>query len=242
MRSCFILAAFFLAASIGHGQEKQGSHRDRGLDEGVYLRVGAATGPDFEDFFNYVNETYGEAFLNTSDRIDKFGSAAVVSAGYMYRFHPYFALDVGFSIYQLKSRGEIRNLNPARQETSLQHDLEYQVGVFSFTVPVLLEFSRRQPVVPFVGVGVSIFAMRLDDYRDDGLFQDIYRDTDTAVGGHFEAGAYIKPFRSIWFDLRGRWHKGSGHLRAVEPGGFLSEFKIDQDFSIISAGVVYFFR
>ena len=238
------LAVFFLATSVASGQGRYRRHADRGLDEGIYFGIGAASGPDFADFFDYINETYGEAFLNSSDRLKKFGNAAVVNAGYLYRFHSYFALDVGFSIYKLNSRGEIRNFNPNRQETSLQHDLEYQVGLFSVTVPVLFEFSQRQPLVPYVGVGLSIFAMRLDDFRSDGLFEDIYRDTDTAVGGHFETGLYIKPFHRVWFDLRGRWHKGSGHLRAIEPVGsqYLKKFKIDQDFSILTAGVIYYFR
>lgn len=242
MRSCLFLAVFFLAASISNGQDRQGRHRDRGLDEGIYLKVGAATGPDFRDFFDYINETYSEEFSNPTDRLDEFGAAAVLCAGYLYRFHSYFALDVGFSIYRQRSQGEIRNLNPDSSQWSLQHDVEYQVGLFSVTVPVLFEFSRRQPLVPYVGVGLSIFAMRLDDFRYEGPYQDIYRDTGTAAGGHFETGIYIKPFRSVWFDLRGRWHMGSGHLRAVEPRGYLSSFEINQNFSILSAGVVYFFR
>lgn len=243
MRPSLFLAVYLLAANIADGQGRYRTGQDRSHDEGIYFNIGVAGGPDFEDFFNYINETYGQAFLNTSDKLDKFGNAAVFSAGYLYRFHPYFALDVGFGIYRLQSRGEIRNFNPARSEPSLQHDLEYQVGLFSVTVPVLLEFSRRQPVVPYVGVGLSIFAMRLDDFRSDGLNpNDIYRDTGTAVGGHFETGIYVKPFRRIWIDLRGRWHKGSGHLRAIEPAGFLTKFKIDQDFSMLTTGVVYFFR
>jgi len=240
MKSVVVFSAFFFLVASAASQERTAGGRI--FTEGFYGNIGVVNGPDFADFFDYINDTYSVRFINRVDKIDKFGSAAVVSAGYLYRFYPNFALDVGFSIYQLKSSGEIINNNPAETQLRLRHELEYQVGLFSATIPVLLDFSVRQPVVPYVGIGISVFAMRLDDFVDDGFIVDAYRDTGTSVGGHFEAGTLVRVTPKIWINLKGRWYKGSGHLRAFEPPNRLSKFKIDHDISQLSAGVIYYFR
>ncbi len=241
MKSLMLLASFFFFVASAASQPE--STGDRVFTEGVYGNIGAVNGPAFAEFFNYINDTYSERFNNTVDKIDRFGSAPVIGAGYFYRFYPNFALDVGFSIYRLKSSGEIVNNNYPTQGTPLlQHDLEYQVGIFSATIPVLLDFSVQQPVVPYVGIGISVFAMRLDDFVNDGFIQDAYRDTGSSIGGHFEAGTFVRVTRKIWINIKGRWYKGSGHLRAFEPPNSLSKFKIEHDISQLSAGVVYYFR
>ncbi len=240
MKSPVLFLSFFFLVSSAAGQ--RGTARDRVFTEGFYGNIGVVNGPDFADFFNHINDTYGEQFNNTVDKIDRFGSAPVMGAGYFYRFYPNFALDVGFSIYRLKSSGRIINYNPAEIQPGLQHELDYQVGIFSATIPVLLDFSVKQPVVPYVGIGISVFAMRLDDFVDDGIIQDAYRDTGSSVGGHFEAGTLVRLTRKIWINIKGRWYKGSGNLRAFEPPNSLSKFKIEHDISQLSAGVVYYFR
>lgn len=241
MKSLVLFLSFFFLVSSAAGQRE--TARDRVFTEGFYGNIGVVNGPAFGDFFDYINDTYSQRFNNTVDKIDHFGSAAVVGAGYLYRFYPNFALDVGFSIYRLKSSGKIINNNyPLEGPPHLQHELEYQVGIFSATIPVLLDFSIKQPVVPYVGIGISVFAMRLDDFVDDGIIQDAYRDTGSSVGGHFEAGTLVRLTRKIWINIMGRWYKGSGNLRAFEPSRFLSKFKIEHDISQLSAGVVYYFR
>jgi len=84
--------------------------------------------------------------------------------------------------------------------------------------------------------------MRLDDIKDNGFGSIGSRDTGTSVGGHFETGLYFKLTRKFWVDLKGKWYKGSGSLRAQEPDDLFDKFKIDQDITQISAGGVYFFR
>jgi hypothetical protein len=241
MRRIIAFSVFFFLTASAAAQQRPAEGRI--LTEGFYGSIGMVNGPDFADFFDYINETYSAQFNNTVDRIDEFGSTVTVGAGYLYRFYPNFALDVGFCIYQLKSSGEIVNNNyPIQGPPYLQHDLEYQVGLFSATIPVLLDFSVRQPVVPYVGIGISIFAMRLDDFVSNGIIQDGYRDTGSSVGGHFEAGTFVRLTGKIWINLKGRWHKGSGYLRAFEPLDRLRRFKIEHDISQLSAGVVYYFR
>jgi opacity protein-like surface antigen len=241
MKSLVLFSTFFILAVSAVGQERITG--DRVYTEGLYGNIGVVNGPAFADFFDFINDTYSGPFNNSVDKIDKFGSAAVMSAGYLYRFYPNFALDVGFSIYRLKSSGKIINNNyPVEGPPHLQHELEYQVGIFSATIPVFLDFSIRQPVVPYVGIGISVFAMRLDDFVDDGFILDAYRDTGTSIGGHFEAGTLVRVTPKIWINIKGRWYKGSGHLRAFEPPRFLSKFTIEHDISQLSAGVVYYFR
>ncbi|MEE9554239.1 MAG: hypothetical protein V3W18_08080 [candidate division Zixibacteria bacterium] len=240
MRNLTFLLTIFLFAGIASAQ--RGKHRSKPLTEGPYANIGVVSGPEFASFIDYVNNYYGERYLNTSDKMDKFDKAPTMSLGYIWRFYPNFALDVGFTIYSLKTRGEIINNNPSYMEYGIRHDLEYQVGVFSATIPVIFDFSPRQPVVPYVGIGISIFAMRLDDIKDNGFIVSGSRDTGTAVGGHFETGLYVKVSQKIWIDLKGKWHNGSGSLRAQEPDIQFDKFTIDQDLAQFSAGVVYYFR
>lgn len=241
MKRVILFSILFLFVASAASQEE--STRKRVFTEGIYGNIGVVNGPAFADFFDFINDTYSVQFNNTVDKIDEFGSAVAVSGGYLYRFYPNFALDVGFSTYQLKSSGKIINNNyPVQGPPYLQHELEYQVGIFSATIPVLLDFSVRQPAIPYVGIGISFFAMRLDDFVNDGIRLDAYRDTGTSVSGHFEAGTLIRLTPKIWIDLKGRWYTGSGYLRAFDPPYRLKRFKIEHDISHLSAGVVYYFR
>jgi opacity protein-like surface antigen len=220
----------------------QKSHGARGRANGAYLIIGGAIGPTFSDFFSYINSTYQMRFQNNGESIRNFGSNVSLSLGYISRFHRNFALDVGFSIYGLHSKGRISNRdgNPDSLGFFVRHELDYQVGIFTATLPIIFEFSPRQPVVPYVGIGVSVFAMRLDDFRDDGIFSEAFRDTRTSVGGHFEAGVAFKISQRIWLDARARWHDGTGHLSTLEEN--FRDFGVKQSVSQYGVGVDYFFR
>jgi opacity protein-like surface antigen len=237
-------AVFIMAfAVISSAQRSEDYHRAH--SEGFYLNLGVANGPDFADFFNYINDFYQTRFENTGEEIDRFGDGLNFGLGYMVRFHNNFALDVGFSIYRLKSSGRIDNRNPAFPESYIIHDLDYQVGIFSASVPVLLDFDRRQPLVPYAGIGVSIYSMRLDSYREDGYsFPRLLRETNTSVGGHFETGLFVKISRKIWVDFKARWHSGSAKLRTAEPlpNETYGKFKIKHDMAQLTLGGVYYFR
>ena len=235
---------FALMLSITASAQRETEYR-RVHSEGFYLNFGVANGPNFSDFFNYTNDFYQTRFQNPSESIDRFDNGFNIGLGYLVRLYPNFALDVGFSIYKLKSRGRINNQNPGFPEAFVNHELEYQVGIFSATVPVLLDFDPRQPVVPYAGIGISIYSMRLDDFRNDGYnIPEALRETNTSVGGHFEAGTFIKITRRIWLDLKARWHSGSANLRALEPPppSDYGSFKIKHDMAQIGLGGVYYFR
>jgi hypothetical protein len=209
--------------------------------EGFYFNIGIVDGPSFAEFFDYVNDTYA---VNSDNKMENFGTTASFGGGYFLRLYPNFALNVGISIYRQQSDALIESFDP--EPVSLRHDIDYQVGVFTASVPVLLEFDARQPVVPYAGIGLSIYAMRLDDYRVDNVnfFEQFQRDTNTSVGGQFEVGALIKITSKFWVDGRAAWHSGSGRLGALEPNPpfFLDKYKVEQNVSQFTLGVLYFFR
>jgi opacity protein-like surface antigen len=235
-----LILLFTLSSSAQRGDGYRRMH-----SEGFYINLGVANGPDFADFFNYINEFYQDRFQNTNEELDRFDKGLDFGLGYIVRFYPNFALDVGFSIYRLESSGRINNQNPSFPESYINHELEYQVAIFSATVPVFLDFDPRQPVVPYAGLGISIYSMRIDDYRDDGVnFPVALRETNTSVGGHFQAGLFIKISKKLWIDFKARWHSGSANLRTAEPlpPEALGKFKIKHDMAQLTLGGVYYFR
>lgn len=232
-----VLSAVMAVNSFGQrNRDYQRTH-----SEGFYINMGVANGPEFSEFFNYVNVHYQ---VGDDQQLDGFDNGFDIGLGYLVRLYPNFALDVGFSIYRLKSSGRFDNNNPDVSVPYVDHDLDYQVGLFSASVPVLLDFDRRQPIVPYVGIGISIFSMRLDDIRFDGSLYSSKRETNTSVGGHFETGMFFKLNKKLWIDFKARWHSGSAHLRTAEPRppDIFGRFKVEQDLSQFTLGAVYFFR
>jgi hypothetical protein len=207
---------------------------------GFYVQLGYTEGPTFANFFEYLERKF-----QVSEDIGEYGGNVSVNIGYLSRFSRNFALDVGFSIYGLNKTVDFANNDGSQPEARVRHELNYQSAIFSGTVPIILEFDPRQPVIPYVGMGLSIFSLRLDNFRDaffadQSRFSEALRDTRTAVGGHFEAGLGLKITRRLWLDLRGRWHTGSSHLTTLEE--FPADFDIKQTISQYSFGFDYFFR
>ena len=239
-----ILLVFGLASSV-HAQGRGGAGHYR--SDGFYVLLGAAHGPSFSSFFNYINNLYQ---VQPHERLKDFSSNVAIELGYISRFHRNFAIDIGISVYGLKSKGTFTNNNNDSliAANRISHDLQYQVGIFTATIPLIFEFMPRQKIIPYVGIGVSIFAERLDDFRDYAtnsgtLISEAFRDTRTSVGSHFEAGVGYKINQRIWLDLRGRWHGGSGHLSTLEANSNgLIDFAINQSVSQYMLGVDYFFR
>jgi opacity protein-like surface antigen len=199
--------------------------------EGVYLLVGGTIGPSFSDFVDYVNSVYYPV-----KRLKNFGGNATLAIGYVSRFHRNFGIDVGVSFYGLKSKGVFIDPNSTIPEAQVNRELDYKAAVFTGTLPVYLEFGPPQRVVPYIGVGISIFSMTLDDYFGNYA----WRDTRTAVGGHFQAGLGFKLTSRFWLDLRGRWHGGNGHLATLEEN--FRDFAVKQSIAQYTLGVDYFFH
>jgi len=197
--------------------------------EGFYLLLGGTFGPSFSDFFNYISNTY------PTSKLKDFGGNASFSLGYISRFHRNFAVDAGFTIYNMKSRGVFADTGVFSSHL-IDREFDYQAAIFTGTIPIYFEFNPGQPVVPYIGIGISIFSMRLDDYYNS----DAYRDSRVAVGGHFEAGLALKLTPRIWVDARGRWHGGSGHLATFEKN--FGDFTIRQSVAQYGLGIDYFFR
>jgi opacity protein-like surface antigen len=231
MKKIIVIALVTIMAAPAMAQNRHSGGGDGGRyrSEGFYFLLGGTIGPTFSDFFGYINQTYRSANMK------KFGSNVSFNLGYISRFRRNFAVDAGFSIYSLSSKkafADTGNYSPIR----INRELDYQAAVFTATLPLYFEFSPTQPVVPYVGVGISIFSMRLDDFYNN----DALRDSRVAVGGHFEAGVSFKLTPNIWLDARGRWHGGNGHLKTFENN--FQDFSIKQNIAQYGIGVDYFFR
>ncbi len=212
-------------------EAQQGRDRGNTRSDAVYLQVGGSFGPKFSDFTGYVNSHYQPV-----KSLKNFGGNASLAFGYISRFHRNFGIDAGVSFYGLNSSGIFTDPNSAIPEARLSRRIEYKAALFTGTLPVYFEFSPAQKIVPYLGVGLSIFSMTLDDYFEGFISHD----TRTAVGGHFQAGLGYKITPKLWMDLRGRWHGGNGHLATLEDN--FRDFKVNQSVSQYSLGVDYFFR
>ncbi len=239
MRKLLILLLAIGGTALAQSKSQRSLMEAGYLTNGFYIQLGYSHGPSFSSFFDYIKGAY-----RPEGRLGNFGGNASVSLGYISRFHRNFALDVGFSIYAMKKEfAVIDTINYIPPGARIRHELDYQSAIFTGTLPIILEFSPKQPVVPYVGIGISIFSLRLDHYRAS----EALRDTRTAVGGHFEGGAAFKLTRKLWVDLRGRWHTGVSHLLTLEDdlriaGRDFREFEIKQDVSQFSLGFDYFFH
>jgi opacity protein-like surface antigen len=224
--------AILLAVAMAVPSLAQRRHAGRQYgSEGVYLFVGGTFGPSFSDFVDYVNSVDYPV-----KRLENFGGNASLAMGYISRFHRNFGIDVGVSFYGLNSKGVFSDPNGTIPEAQLNRRLEYKAAIFTGTLPIYFEFGPPQPVVPYVGVGISIFSMTLDDYFGNYA----WRDTRTAVGAHFQAGLGVKLTSRFWIDLRGRWHAGSGHLSTLEDN--FRDFAINQNIAQYALGFDVFFR
>jgi opacity protein-like surface antigen len=238
MKKILIIVLALLTAAPAFGQRRYDRRGPR--TDGFYFMLGSTSGPNFSDFYNYMDDTYGDP-----GRFKEFGSNISLNIGYLNRIRRNFAVDVGFSVYSLNSKGTVTdNFAIVNPQPRIAHELDYQCAIFTGTMPIIFEFQPRQSIVPYVGVGISIFAMRLDDYRDytqgTSTVSEAQRDTRTSVGGHFEAGICYKITSRIWLDLRGRWHGGGGHIATLENDW--KDFSIKQNISQYSIGVDYFFH
>jgi hypothetical protein len=231
-----------LASTVARGQDRtKRALADAGyMTSGFYVQIGYAHGPSFDSFFDYLEDTY-----QTAEEIRDFDGNVVASIGYLSRLHRHIAIDVGFSIYGMRRDFEFQNNNGNRPESRIRHEINYQSAIFSGTLPLVLEFEPGQPVVPYIGVGLSIFSLRIDNYRDafyagSPPLSEALRDTRTTAGGHFEGGVAFKLSRKLWIDARGRWHAGISHLVTLED--FPHDFEVRQNVSQFSLGIDYFFR
>jgi opacity protein-like surface antigen len=240
MKKLLILFTLLVLAPAAIARDSQDSPRHFKHTSGYYLLIGGTSRPSFSSFFDYVNNVY-----QPLQKHKGFGGNISLSLGYISRFQRHFALDLGFTLYDLRTVAKFQNQNNTITESTIREELHYQAAVITGTIPYYFEYSQGQTIIPYAGIGFSVFSMRLDHYRDsysDGttLFSDNMQDTRMAVGGHLEAGFNIKLSRQIMLDFRGRWHSGLGHLSTLEDG--FKDFSIKQDVSQISVGINYFLR
>src|SRR5512147_940996 len=100
MRKILIILLVLLLAVPVFAQRKKSVSRN----DGFYVMLGVAQGPSFSSFFNYLRERYQAV---DGSELKNFGKNVDFQLGYISRFKKNFAIDLGFSIYTLRSKGRV---------------------------------------------------------------------------------------------------------------------------------------
>lgn len=212
--SVFIMAP--LARPQGRGQFGGPFYYDK---SSAYLLIGYIQGPSFEDYIDWANEAYGA--LGATQTLDDFGGAIAVSIGLRSRFSRYFALEVDFLTSAKKT--EVTYIT---NDGLVPQQLDLTIGAISFSLPIIFHFSNKQPVVPFVAAGATVFPLRLDHAVTWNI-----RHTKTAMAGNFAFGLESEIVTRWWLTARVDWTFGKANMPVTETYLPLSDDKYEIDLS-----------
>ena len=200
-----------------------------------FMTGGAMIGPKFDSFVNWANQFYPDQF-GSPERISDFGNTFDFSVGMRTRFAYHFAFEIDFSTSLKKTR---KSFDVGGGQV-ISQELELNTAIVTASVPVIFQFTNRQPIVPFVAAGVSIFPIRLDHYISTLGWR---RYTKTALGANFSVGIDSKIRGRFWLTARGDWTYGNTNMEVTQ--GFPGEpdhFSLDLNTTTIQAGVMYAFQ
>lgn len=187
-----------------------------------FIGIGYLNGPSFDDYVNWANQAYADQ-LGATETMDDFGGSICFSIGLRSRFSRYFGFEVDF-MSSSKSTEKAYSNNVDVGGGSVPVELDLNVGAISFSVPIIFHFSDRQPVVPFVAAGATVFPLRLDHRIGYGL-----RHTKTAFAGNFAAGLDIKVIPRWWITARADWTFGKTNMPISTTNRPLSDDKYELD-------------
>jgi len=204
-------------------------------ESSFFILLGYLQGPHFDEFVDWANEFYYDA-IGSTDSIGDFKSTVDFSLGLRVRFSRHFAFEVDF----MTATKRISNVFNGQIDSTIYHiphDLELNVVAISASMPVIFQFSKDQPIVPFITTGVSIYPMRLD-YSIDYLI----RHTKTALAGNFGVGLDTRIMPKTWITLRGDWTYGKANMPVTQVIGGPDHFELDLNTTQIHAGIMHTFR
>lgn len=216
----------FSQARGGYGRPSEGSQNS------LFLLMGYTRGPYFDDFVNWANKYYAEE-IGSTDSISNFKGGFDFSIGLRTRVSRQFALEFDFLTYVTK----IQQVFRGQQGQTISQTLELNVAVMTVSGLVLFQFYDTQRIVPFVGTGISVFPVRLDQRID---FWE--RHTKTALAGNLAAGLEAKLYGKVWGTLRGDWTLGKTSLPVSYPYGQPDHFELNLTTAQLQAGVIYSFQ
>jgi hypothetical protein len=222
--------------SIAFGQLSRGYDKHRGYDEqSVFILAGYAKGPHFAKFVDWANAHYANEFGST-DRMKDFGGALNFAAGLRQRFSSYFGLEFDFSFHSTNIKKQFDGFDSGVPFSQLQN-LNLDVNQITVSPLILFDFYDKQPIVPFVAAGVSIFSMRLDHAIDYYV-----RHTKVALASNFSVGVETKITGKLWGDFRGDWTIGSADMPVSQLNGQPESFNMSLNTAQIHFGVLYGIR
>jgi hypothetical protein len=204
-------------------------------ESSFFILLGYLDGPHFDEFVNWANKYYSENY-NSTDSIGDFKGTVDFSLGLRVRFSRHFAFEVDF-MTATKRISRIFNGQVGGTVYHIPHELELNVVAISASVPVILQFSKNQRIVPFLAAGVSVFPMRLDHAIDYWI-----RHTKTALAGNFGIGLDTRIMSKTWITLRGDWTYGKANMPVSQVYGTPDHFELDLNTTQIHAGVMHTFR
>ncbi|MCP4582023.1 MAG: hypothetical protein GY839_10415 [candidate division Zixibacteria bacterium] len=200
-----------------------------------FITIGYLDGPHFEEFVNWANQFYEEAY-GSPEKIGDFKETAAATLGLRVRFTRHFAFEIDF---MTASKKISKAFSIVGTTARVEQRLDLTVAAINASVPIMFQFSPRQTIVPFVAAGISIFPLRLDHQVD--VF--IIRQTKTAIAGNFAVGIDTPLYQKLRATLRADWTYGKASMPVTQT--FFNEpdhFDIDLNTMSIQGGILYTFR
>jgi hypothetical protein len=230
----FIIICLIAALTpAAFGQLSRGYKKSRNYDEqSFFILAGYCQGPHFSKFVDWANAHYADEFGST-DRMKDFGGALDFAVGIRQRFSSYFGLEFDFSFHSSTIKKQFNGYDGGTPFSQTQH-LDLDVNQITVSPLILFDFSEKQPIVPFVAAGVSIFSMRLDHAIDYYV-----RHTKVALASNFSVGAETRITGKLWGDIRGDWTIGSADMPVSQIYGQPENFNMNLNTAQIHFGIIY---
>jgi hypothetical protein len=223
-----------IAASTANAQNRGGYRYTEPFERrAFFVQLGYAWGPSFSKYFDWANNFYRDNFYST-EHIKDFSGGLDFGLGIRNRFSRFFAVEFDFAVHSVTRRQTFLNNNPDIAISAHQQNLDLNVAKFTASLPILLDFSDRQPVVPFVAAGISLFSLRLDH-----SIVYIVRHTKVALAVNFSAGIEKKIQGKIWADIRGDWTLGTTKMPVSQIIGTPGSFDLSLNTAQLHVGILY---
>lgn len=226
-----VFMASIAAAKDGSLYDTPANH----YQSAAFFLVGYVSGPRFGEFVDWANEYYART-IHSADSINDFSATFGISAGLRYRLSRYFASELDFVSYSMTTKRLFLGTGDSAG-VAIGQVLELNMAAISGSMLVLFDLTDKQPAIPFVRAGVSVFPIRLDHRI---LFWE--RHTQVAFALDLGAGLDVRILRKLFATVRGDWTFGSTKMSVAHPQFEPDRFTLDLDTMQLKVGVVYVLR
>jgi hypothetical protein len=222
------------ATAFGQFSRGYDKHREY-AEQSMFILAGYVQGPHFTKFVDWANSYYANEFGST-DKMKDFGGGLNFAVGLRPRFSSYFGVEFDFAFHSSTIKKQFDGHIDDIPFSQLQN-LNLDVNQITVSPLILFDFYDKQPIVPFVAAGVTIFSMRLDHAIDYYV-----RHTKVALASNFSVGLETRITGKLWGDIRGDWTIGSADMPVSQVYGQPESFNMSLNTSQIHFGVLYGIR